>query len=82
AIAELSLCDLLLIGAPLINHSVSSGLKPWIDLVCQACLTFRFTSTGATGLLSDRPAFIVSTRGGIYSDSRQRELDHLESYLR
>ncbi len=27
AIAELSLCDILVIGAPMINHSVSSGLK-------------------------------------------------------
>ena len=82
AIAELSLCDILVIGAPMINHSVSSGLKTWIDQVCQAGLTFRFTSTGATGLLADRPAFIVSTRGGIYSDTRHRELDHQESYLR
>ncbi|MDI5434968.1 NAD(P)H-dependent oxidoreductase, partial [Salmonella enterica subsp. enterica serovar Kentucky] len=46
----------------------------------QAGLTFRFTSTGATGLLADRPAFIVSTRGGIYSDTRHRELDQVRKY--
>lgn len=65
-IDELASCDVLIIGAPMINHSVSSGLKTWIDQVCQAGLTFRFTSAGAVGLLTDKPTFIVSTRGGIY----------------
>lgn len=66
AIDELASCDVLIIGAPMINHSVSSGLKTWIDQVCQAGLTFRFTSAGAVGLLTDKPTFIVSTRGDIY----------------
>ncbi|MCV5580179.1 NAD(P)H-dependent oxidoreductase, partial [Escherichia coli] len=33
AIEELTSCDVLIIGAPMINHSVSSGLKTWIDQV-------------------------------------------------
>lgn len=81
SIKELNDCDVLVIGAPMINHSVSSGLKSWIDQVCQAGLTFRFTSTGAVGLLTDKPTFIVSTRGGIYSDIEHLALDHQESYL-
>lgn len=72
---------MLIIGAPMINHSVSSGLKTWIDQVCQAGLTFRFTSAGAVGLLTDKPTFIVSTRGGIYCDEAHLALDHQESYL-
>lgn len=47
----------------------------------RAGLTFRFTSTGAVGLLTDKPTFIVSTRGGIYSDIEHLALDHQESYL-
>ncbi|HFO5481208.1 TPA: FMN-dependent NADH-azoreductase [Escherichia coli] len=81
AIEELASCDVLIIGAPMINHSVSSGLKTWIDQVCQAGLTFRFTSAGAVGLLTDKPTFIVSTRGGIYCDEAHLALDHQESYL-
>ncbi|HCQ3176247.1 TPA: NAD(P)H-dependent oxidoreductase, partial [Escherichia coli] len=81
AIDELASCDVLIIGAPMINHSVSSGLKTWIDQVCQAGLTFRFTSAGAVGLLTDKPTFIVSTRGGIYCDEAHLALDHQESYL-
>lgn len=81
AIDELASCDVLIIGAPMINHSVSSGLKTWIDQVCQAGLTFRFSSAGAVGLLKDKPTFIVSTRGGIYCDEAHLALDHQESYL-
>ena len=68
AIDELASCDVLIIGA-------------WIDQVCHAGLTFRFTSAGAVGLLTDKPTFIVSTRGGIYCDEAHLALDHQESYL-
>lgn len=81
AIAELSESDVLVIGAPMFNHSVTSQLKSWIDLVCQAGVTFRFSSLGAVGLLKDRPTFIVSTRGGIYTDTRHLAMDHQEPYL-
>lgn len=39
-------------------------------------MTFRFTPEGAQGLVKDKPTFIVSTRGGVYSSE-----DHQESYL-
>lgn len=81
AIRELNECDVLVIGAPMINHSVSSALKTWIDQVCQARMTFRFTPEGAQGLVKDKPTFIVSTRGGVYSSEEHRAMDHQESYL-
>ncbi|MEB4674244.1 NAD(P)H-dependent oxidoreductase [Enterobacteriaceae bacterium G50] len=81
AIRELNECDVLVIGAPMINHSVSSALKTWIDQVCQARMTFRFTVEGAQGLVKDKPTFIVSTRGGVYSSEENRAMDHQESYL-
>ena len=81
AIRELNECDVLVIGAPMINHSVSSALKTWIDQVCQARMTFRFTPEGAQGLVKDKPTFIVSTRGGVYSSEESRAMDHQESYL-
>ncbi len=81
AIRELNDCDALVIGAPMINHSVSSALKTWIDQVCQARMTFRFTPEGAQGLVKNKPTFIVSTRGGVYSSEESRAMDHQESYL-
>lgn len=81
SIDELRRCDVLVIGAPMFNHSVTSQLKAWIDQVCQARLTFKLTSARAIGLLTDKPAFIVSTRGGIYADAAHKALDHQEPYL-
>jgi FMN-dependent NADH-azoreductase len=81
SIDELRRCDAVVIGAPMFNHSVTSQLKAWIDQVCQAKITFSFTSAGAVGLLEDKPVFIASTRGGIYATSAQREMDHQEPYL-
>lgn len=81
SIDELRRCDVLVIGAPMFNHSVTSQLKAWIDQVCQARITFKLSSQGAIGLLADKPAFIASTRGGIYADDAHKALDHQEPYL-
>ena len=44
-------------------------------------MTFRFTPEGAQGLVKDKPTFIISTRGGVYSSEEHRAMDHQESYL-
>lgn len=81
AIEELKMCDALVIGAPMFNHSIVTNLKSWIDQVCQAGKTFAFTSQGAQGLIADKPVFIASTRGGIYADDAHRAMDFQEPYL-
>lgn len=81
AIEELKMCDVLVIGAPMFNHSIVTNLKSWIDQVCQAGKTFAFSSSGALGLISDKPVFIASTRGGIYADDVHRAMDFQEPYL-
>lgn len=81
AIEELKMCDVLVIGAPMFNHSIVTNLKSWIDQVCQAGKTFAFSSAGALGLISDKPVFIASTRGGIYADDVHRAMDFQEPYL-
>lgn len=81
AIGELMRCDALLIGTPMYNHSVSSHLKAWIDQVAQAGRTFRYTASGPVGLVPDKPVYLVSSRGGIYSDGGGRLHDFQEPYL-
>lgn len=81
AIEELKMCDAMVIGAPMFNHSIVTNLKSWIDQVCQAGKTFAFTSQGAQGLIADKPVFIASTRGGIYADDAHRAMDFQEPYL-
>ncbi|MBK5145008.1 NAD(P)H-dependent oxidoreductase [Budviciaceae bacterium BWR-B9] len=81
AIEQLKMCDVLVIGSPMYNHSISSHLKTWLDLICQAGKTFRYASGGPVGLLKDRPVFIASSRGGIYSRGEGLAHDFQEPYL-
>ncbi|MEN0039864.1 MAG: NAD(P)H-dependent oxidoreductase [Pseudomonadota bacterium] len=63
-VAELQAADHIVIGAPIYNFSVPASLKAWIDMVCRAGLTFRYTHEGPQGLLSDKKATIIVTSGG------------------
>jgi len=42
--------DIVVIGAPLYNFTVSSQLKAWIDRILIAGKTFRYGETGLVGL--------------------------------
>jgi FMN-dependent NADH-azoreductase len=83
-IEELFAADVVAIGAPMYNFSVPTQLKSWIDRVVVAGKTFRYTERGPEGLLPPgKRAFIVSSRGGIYSgESPAKTLEHTESYLK
>lgn len=75
--------DIIVIGAPMWNLSIPSSLKAWIDHIVRAGKTFRYTESGAQGLVSgDKKVIIASSRGGIYTDGRAKEYDFQEPYLR
>jgi FMN-dependent NADH-azoreductase len=65
-IAELKRSDLLLIGAPMYNHTVPTQLKNWFDLVARARVTFRYTETYPMGLVEGVSAIVFSSRGGVH----------------
>jgi FMN-dependent NADH-azoreductase len=82
-IDELFASDIIVIGAPMYNFSIPSQLKGWIDRVCVAGRTFRYGPNGPEGLVTGKKAFIVSTRGGVYTgNSPAAAFEHQESYLR
>lgn len=78
-IAELQWADHILITTPMYNFSVPATLKAWIDQVCRAGITFRYTANGPVGLLSGKRADIVMTTGGAPIDS---PVDFATGYLR
>lgn len=78
-IAELRAADVVVIGAPIYNFSVSAGLKSWIDLIARAGETFRYTEAGPEGLLKGKRAIIVASSGGTPFGS---EIDFNTRYLR
>ncbi|MEM9047779.1 MAG: NAD(P)H-dependent oxidoreductase [Pseudomonadota bacterium] len=68
-VAELQAADTLIIGMPIYNFGVPAALKAWMDQVARAGLTFKYTETGAVGLLEGKRAVIVAASGGVPSGS-------------
>ena len=81
-IAELRAADTVVIGAPMYNFSVPTGLRAWFDHVLRAGETFRYTEAGPKGLLEGKRVIVVESRGGLYSEGPARAADFQEPYLR
>jgi FMN-dependent NADH-azoreductase len=82
-VSELLSANHVVIGSPMYNFTVTSGLKAWIDLVGRAGKTFDYTPDGPRGLLSGRRVFILTARGGFYTGgSPDSGMDYQENFLR
>ena len=83
ALADFLSADIVVVGAPMYNFSVSSQLKAWIDRLAVAGKTFRYTPEGVQGLAGGKKVIVASSRGGFYGpDTPTAFLDHQETYLR
>lgn len=83
AIDEFLAADIVVIGAPMYNFSISSQLKAWIDRVAVAGRTFRYTENGPEGLAGGKTVIIASSRGGYYGEGTPAAvMDHQETYLK
>jgi FMN-dependent NADH-azoreductase len=56
--------DVLVLGAPIYNFSIPAAMKAYIDQICRAGLTFKFSETGPEGLVKGKKAYIVVASGG------------------
>ena len=81
-IEELQAADLIVIGAPMYNFGMSSTLKSWFDHVARAGVTFRYTSAGPEGLIKNKKAVVIESRGGLYSEGAAAAMDHQEGHIR
>jgi FMN-dependent NADH-azoreductase len=81
-IAELRAADVVVIGAPMYNFSVATGLRSWFDHVLRAGETFRYSEAGPEGLLGGKRVIVVESRGGLYSEGPAQAIDFQEPYLR
>ncbi|MEM7269388.1 MAG: NAD(P)H-dependent oxidoreductase [Pseudomonadota bacterium] len=64
-VEELKAADTVVIGVPIYNFGVPAGLKAWIDMICRARLTFKYTENGPVGLLEGKEAYVVLASGGV-----------------
>lgn len=81
-IRELESSDFVVIGTPMHNFTVPSGLKAWIDHIVRVRRTFHVTKEGKAGALRDRPIFIAVSSGGRYSQEHAHQPDFLTPYLK
>ncbi|GLB48919.1 FMN-dependent NADH-azoreductase [Neptunitalea lumnitzerae] len=81
-IEELFKADYLVIGVPMYNFTIPSVLKSWLDHVARANVTFKYTESGAVGLVEDTKAYLAIATGGIYTDAANAPYDFTESYLK
>ncbi|MEW8995686.1 NAD(P)H-dependent oxidoreductase [Clostridium sp.] len=60
--------DKYVIAAPMWNLSIPAILKAYIDYVSVTGITFKYTAEGPVGLLKDKKAVHIVSRGGEYGD--------------
>jgi FMN-dependent NADH-azoreductase len=77
---ELLAADLVVIAAPMINFTIPSTLKSWVDYVARAGRTFRYSDKGPEGLVTGKQVILVAARGGVYGQNAA--LDFQVPYLK
>jgi FMN-dependent NADH-azoreductase len=80
-INELKDADFVVIGCPMYNWSIPAAFKAWLDQVMRLGLTFTYGEHGVVGLLGDKPALVVLSRGGSYDAPERAAVDMQKPYL-
>lgn len=68
-IAQVQAADVIVLGVPMYNFTISSQLKNWVDAIARARVTFRYTENGPEGLLTGKTVYAALARGGKYRDT-------------
>lgn len=75
--------NIILISTPMWNFGLPYRLKHYFDVILQPRHLFYYGENGLVGLAKGKKVFVVSTRGGDYSEkSPFQSYDHLEPHLR
>ena len=78
-IDELLAADIYVFGIPMYNYGVPANFKAYIDQIVRVRRTFVVGADGYEGLVKNKKAVIITTRGGSYANE---PLDFQEPYLR
>lgn len=70
-----------LISTPMWNFSIPYTLKQYLDIILQPRYLFRYTPSGAEGLVKNKKMVVITTRGGDYTGA-MHSADFQEPYLR
>lgn len=80
-VKQLFAADIIVIGAPLINFTIHTTLKSWIDHITRPGMTFGYSEKGPVGMVTDKKAYIAMSSGGVYSEGPGKANDFVAPYL-
>lgn len=81
-IEELKNADIVIVGAAMHNHTVTSGLKAYIDQVTRPGLTFKYKEDGPHGLVTGKQVYVIISAGGDYSSVETQKGDFVTPLLK
>lgn len=82
-VSELHEADIIVVGSPMYNFTISAALKAWIDLIVRQGKTVDFSTRPPKGLLQDKKLVVITARGGNYdAGTPTAAFDFQEPYLR
>ncbi len=82
AVDELFAADHIILATGLINFSISSTLKSWVDHISRKGRTFAYGENGPEGLVTGKKVYVVLASGGIYSEGPAAVMDFAVPYLK
>ena len=81
-VKQLMAADIVVIGAPLINYTIHTSLKAWIDHVTRPGITFGYGADGRpVGLVTGKKVYVAMSSGGVYSEGPGKANDFVAPYL-
>jgi FMN-dependent NADH-azoreductase len=81
-VKQLFAADIVVIGAPLINFTIHSALKAWIDHITRAGITFGYGENGPIGKVTGKKIYVAMSSGGVYSEGPGKANDFVAPYLK
>lgn len=81
-VKQLMSADIIVIGAPLINFTIHSSLKAWIDHITRAGITFGYGENGPVGKVTGKKVYVAMSSGGVYSEGPGKANDFVAPYLK
>lgn len=79
---QFAAADRYVFVTPLWNFSYPPIMKAYIDSICVAGKTFKYTDKGPIGLLHGKRAVHIQARGGVYSEGPAKEVEGGDRHLR
>jgi FMN-dependent NADH-azoreductase len=80
-VEELLAADIVVIAVAMINFTIPSTLKAWVDHVTRSGRTFSYGPSGPKGLVTGKRVILVQAKGGIYTGAAS-SFDFVTLYLK